>query len=370
MARKQRDEERDPDPEAKEKKAERIEQERAQLLEDVAAAVTDDLRSQVGYILSHYPDARDSDVALAHRLWETFYPEYIVDGDRVRLADMYALPRQPTIVRTRAKIQNEYGLFQPSAEVADARKALRADRKAEMVADKPGPPVLSVHADESGKNKQRYLVVGSVWILDISKEWRVMLALREWKKQVGIDGEFKFAELNKNKRDQAIAFVKKAMEYSDIMGLKACVLDREGLRGSVEETVYRLYYELAMTGVEHEVGVGRVVLPRSLAIVKDADDGPDALRLPELTRQLTASCRQYFKDTVQVDSVMTAKSHDSPLLQLADLFSGSVARIVNKEGEVQNPKDDFAEFFEAVAGFDLKAETKGKDDFVYVHRLA
>jgi hypothetical protein len=357
------------DPDAKKKtKAERIEQERTRLLEDVAATVTDDLRSKVGYILSHYPEARDSDVALAHRLWETFYPE-LIEGDRVRLDDMYALPRQNSISRVRAKIQNEYGLFQPSAEVADARRTLRDDTKAEMGADKPGPPVLTVYADESGKS-QHYLVVGSVWILDISKAWRVVFDLRQWQKEAGIEGEFKFAELNKTKKEQAIAFVKKAMEYSQVMGLKACVLDKLGLKAKTEEVVSRLYYELAMTGVEHEIEVGRVVLPRSLAIVKDADDGPDALMLPELTRRLTVACRDYFNGTVMVDSVMTGRSHESPLLQLADLFSGSVGRIMNKDGDGTNHKDGFAAFFETVAGFDLKAESKGSGDFVYVHRLA
>ena len=103
--------------------------------------------------------------------------------------------------------------------------------------------------------------------------------------------------------------------------------------------------------------------------MKDADDGPDALTLPDLTRRLTTSCREYFQGTVSVDSVMTGKSHESPLLQLADLFSGSVGRIMNKEGDGSNHKDEFAAFFETVAGFDLKTESKGKDDFVYVHRL-
>jgi hypothetical protein len=328
------------DPDAKKKtKAERIEQERTRLLEDVAATVTDDLRSKVGYILSHYPEARDSDVALAHRLWETFYPE-LIEGDRVRLDDMYALPRQNSISRVRAKIQNEYGLFQPSAEVADARRTLRDDTKAEMGADKPGPPVLTVYADESGKS-QHYLVVGSVWILDISKAWRVVFDLRQWQKEAG-----------------SIAFFTKAIACSFFVLFNSANLNS------------RLYYELAMTGVEHEIEVGRVVLPRSLAIVKDADDGPDALMLPELTRRLTVACRDYFNGTVMVDSVMTGRSHESPLLQLADLFSGSVGRIMNKDGDGTNHKDGFAAFFETVAGFDLKAESKGSGDFVYVHRLA
>jgi hypothetical protein len=110
----------------------------------------------------------------------------------VRLDDMYQLPRQTSITRSRQKIQNEYGLFPASAEVAGARRALRDDTKAEMVADKPGPAVLSVYADESGKS-QRYLVVGSLWVLDIAKAPRLVLDLRQWQKEKGIEGEFKFA---------------------------------------------------------------------------------------------------------------------------------------------------------------------------------
>ncbi len=134
---KQTSEEPATDPEAKHKaKAELIEREKAKLLEDVAATTTNDLRSKVGYILNHFPAARDSDVTLAHLVWETFYPDYI-NSDCVRLDDMYVLPRQTTMARIRAKIQNEYGLFQASAEVAGMRRAFRADTKDEMVADKP-----------------------------------------------------------------------------------------------------------------------------------------------------------------------------------------------------------------------------------------
>ena len=111
------DQEPEPDPEAAARaKAERREGEKEQLLRDIAAATTNDLRAQVGYVLSHYPAARDADVRLAHLVWQIFYPEY-VEGEWVRLRDMYQLPRQISITRTRATIQNAYGLFQPSASV-------------------------------------------------------------------------------------------------------------------------------------------------------------------------------------------------------------------------------------------------------------
>jgi hypothetical protein len=361
----------DPDPEAAARaKAERREREKEQLLRDVAAAATNDLRAQVGYVLSHYPAARDSDVRLAHLVWQVFYPDY-VDGEWVKLRDMYELPRQTTITRTRAIIQNDYGLFQASVEVAARRRALRDDAKAEVVADKPGPPVLAVYADESSKTKHRYLVVASVWGLDIGRVWRVINDLDEWKRKAGVTGEFKFSELSKGKKlERAQSFVKKAVEHSALIGLKACVLDTEAASGlNGEERLYRLFYELVMAGVDHEIAAGRAVLPRQLHIVKDADAGPDALQLPDFERRLIVACREYFRDSVRLDSLVTGVSHESPLLQLADLFAGSVARKFNKEGETANAKDEFADFFETLAGFDFVKGGGGESDFVYVHRL-
>ncbi len=79
---------------------ERLERERDHLLADIGARLTDDLKQRVGYILNHYPDARDSDVTLAVRLWKTFHAEDI-EGDYVRLNRLYRLPRVPSIVRNR-----------------------------------------------------------------------------------------------------------------------------------------------------------------------------------------------------------------------------------------------------------------------------
>ncbi len=363
------DPEAQPDPEAEARaKAERLEREKEDLLRDIAASTTNDLRAKIGYVLNHYPAARDSDVALAHLVWETFYPEYIEDG-QVLLEDMYRLPRQGTMSRTRAKIQNEYGLFQPSAEIAGFRKGLREDKEKEIVADKPGPPVLSVHADESGKNR-RFMVVGSVWVVDVGREWRAVEALRQWERDAGITGEFKFADLTKDKLPLAIDFVKKAMEHSELLGFKACVLDTQKVkRMAKEEVLYGLYYELAMSGMDHEITAGRVVLPRWLYLVKDADDGTDVLRLPELQRRLTERCREYFKDQVQVDSIITATSDSSLLLQLADLFSGSVGRMYNKVGEAMNQKDEFANFFQKLAGFEFIGDAESDGESVYLRRL-
>src|SRR5947208_11628679 len=144
----------------------------------IAADITGDLKSRVAYILNHYPATRDSDVALQNTLWRTFFGDHI-EGEYVALKNFYDLPRPQTITRVRAKIQNDYGLFVPSAEVADMRKTLRRDRQDDAVADKPGPPAISVYSDESGKT-QPFLIVGSIWIVDPAKTWRSWAGCRSF----------------------------------------------------------------------------------------------------------------------------------------------------------------------------------------------
>lgn len=107
-----------------------------------------------------------------------------------------------------------------------------------------------------------------------------------------------------------------------------------------------------------------------MSLVEDADDGSDALGLPELERRLKVSCKDYFDGQVTVETVMSGKSHESPLLQLADLFSGAVARVLNPAGAVPNQKDEFAAFLQSIAGFQFDgAEPVSSGDFIYVHRL-
>ena len=356
-------------PETPEEKTARLERERERLLHDIAATSTDDLRAQIGYVLSQDPLARDSDVRLMHQVWQTFYPD-LVEGEWVRFKEMYRLPRQTTIARTRATIQHDYGLFLPSAEVAKHRQIIRDETKAAVLADKPGPPVLTVHADESSQTGHRFTVIGSVWTLDISRVWRVARALDDYKAEHGIDFEFKFADLNQKKLPLAQGFVKEAVKHAGLISLKACVLDTHGLGPAAlsgDERLYRLYYELAMTGIEHEVKAGRVALPRGFHLVKDASAEPDALLLPEVERRLRERCAASFDGAVQVEPIMTGLSHESSLLQLADLFAGSVARKFNQHGEAQNAKAAFADFFESLSGFDFVTGGPAKTDFVYIH---
>jgi len=72
------------------------------------------------------------------------------------------------------------------------------------------------------------------------------------KKQAGVEGEF--SSTTEQDQEGAGHRVVKSDGVLGHLGLKACVLDKEGLKGkSTEEVVYRLYYELAMTRMEHRL---------------------------------------------------------------------------------------------------------------------
>lgn len=77
-----------------------------------------DLYKQVYSVLKHYPETRNSDIALMIKLWNVFYPDNIfIDHEKfdyVRVKDLYQLPREDHIKRYRAEIQNVRGIFLPT----------------------------------------------------------------------------------------------------------------------------------------------------------------------------------------------------------------------------------------------------------------
>ena len=49
-----------------------IEKEREEVLENLSSFTTDTIRDKTAWILNHFPSARDSDITLQLRYWETF----------------------------------------------------------------------------------------------------------------------------------------------------------------------------------------------------------------------------------------------------------------------------------------------------------
>jgi len=99
----------------------RIEKEKKELLASLAGGNFTTQKTKVAAILNLYPESRNSDITLALKYWETFQPE-IHNTLGILPKDLFRLERLHYIVRARAKIQNEYGLFPADAKVRNHRK--------------------------------------------------------------------------------------------------------------------------------------------------------------------------------------------------------------------------------------------------------
>lgn len=66
---------------------EAIEKGRGNLLRAMSAGKLDNLQERVAWILNHYPDSRDSDIAPQIKYWETFEPT-LGGGEYIHKADL------------------------------------------------------------------------------------------------------------------------------------------------------------------------------------------------------------------------------------------------------------------------------------------
>ena len=158
-----------------------------EILNAVSASRLDNLHHRVAWILNHFPETRNSDIALYIRYWEVFEGEY-VQGGAVELKDIYHLTRPASLTRARAKLQNEFKLFLASDEVRKRRGTLSEEEKAKVLAVRPAYPMYTAYTDESGKTDD-FLVVGAVWFVNGPEIMEVARSVEEYAMEAGVSAE-------------------------------------------------------------------------------------------------------------------------------------------------------------------------------------
>jgi len=319
------------------------EAEKLRILAAVASNAPERVTDRVAWILNHYPEARDSDVKCQLLYWRTFQPELYNGGD-IALSAYPDLQRLNSITRSRATVQNVLGLFVASPEVRRFRGKLSEEEKQKALEVRPTHPVYCIYADESGKTSN-YVLVGSVWVLKSYETFKITNALNAHKKEIGFEGELHFKEISKGNLDKYRSLLGVIVEHSSKLSFKALAVERRGLT-SIDDTINKLYYHMLINGVREEDATGRAVLPRNMQFRKDAEEASkDELAIMEIRLQLENAASSIFDGRLYVDIVEVEDSSLSPLMQLADLFTGSISRALNAEGGGDGPKDVFARDF-------------------------
>jgi hypothetical protein len=338
----------DPRRSAKDKQEE-IEKVRAELLHSVSAGKLDTLQERVALILNHHADTRNSDITLQLKYWEAFEPD-LLSGDAILKKNLYRLTRLNSLTRARAKIQNTYSLFKASPEVQKHRGTLSDEERAKAKEQYTDSPRFAVYMDESGKT-DKFLFVGSVWFLHLPQFVPFLKDYHEFRKVHGfVNREFHFKEITPKNLPTYMTLAEWLVDKSAVISFKAVSVERAGV-SNVSKALETLFYHLLARGVEHEHVTGRATLPRAIEIWKDLEEaGSDKLFLAELGDRLRNTSKSQFGGDLEVGELEAVDSKDHPLLQIADLYVGSLHRVLNVESSKDHPKAKFAAHFLRLLG--------------------
>lgn len=330
-------------------KQERIAQERQELLNKVSSGNIKTDRERVAYLLNNYSDTRNSDVELTWIFWKIFESD-VFDGQSVNKSQLKRLTRMGSLTRARARIQNEYKLFQADETVRKYRGVLEKDRKNEAIEEKPSNlPMYSVFIDETGKT-QDYLSVGSLWVIDGGlSTYKTTQTLNEWKEEEKIDYEFHFAQVKKHRLQSYKDFFLKFLNLNPTIGFKVIIVNNKGFQ-DVGRPITDLTFHLVNKGITHENESGRAPLPRILQVWLDEEEkGSDKLKLENVRERLNSQKIDglYLGNFEAVDS----KSNH---YQAVDLFIAAVNRKVHNPNGTGNIKDELADFILNLLQFDIR----------------
>lgn len=339
-------------------KNDKNEAEKLKILSAVASNAPERVIDRVAWILNHYPEARDSDIKCQIIYWKTFQTDLYSGGD-INLKNYPELQRFNSISRSRAMVQNILGLIVASPEVRRFRGKLSEEEKQKALEVRPTHPVYCIYGDESGKTSN-YLLVGSIWVLRGYDTMQITNAINKKKSEIGFIGELHFKEISKSNIDQYLKILGCLVSNSSKISFKALATKRSGL-SNVDDTISKLFYHMIINGVREEDSSGRAILPRNLQFRKDTEEeSKDNLMLLDINLQLQNAASSIFGGRLYIDQTSTEDSSISPLMQVADLFTGSISRILNKDEGKEGPKDIFAKEF--LSAFGMSSHDKSFDE--------
>jgi hypothetical protein len=151
-----------------------------------------------------------------------------------------------------------------------------------------------------------------------------------------------------------------------VFSFKAISVERAGIK-NVDEALQQLFFHMLVRGVEHEVSTGRGPLPRALQLWKDLEElGRDKLFLAALRQRIHDVGATQFGGALTAEEFTPTDSKGKTLIQVADLYTSSINRVLNGEGK-DNPKDKFARYFLELLGLPEGPSEKEQTGDMTIH---
>lgn len=318
-------------------------------------------RDRVAGILNLYPETRDSDLKLTIKYWETFQPDIYTKNSDISIKNLFKLERLTTVARIRAKIQNEYGLFLGSDEVRNKRRQKEEQVRDDVLTDNPPPPYIHVFADETGKTHET-VIVGSIWFLDMRKSANFQNIFNQYKNKNSFKHEFHFSEMRNTQLDLYKGLIDLVANNREFISIRAIATQRRNTARNIEDVVKHLYQLLITRGFDFEVDSGRVTAPRNITLTVDKAEGLDPIAKAEIVRDISQNVQHLHGANNQLSKISEVDSKTNGAIQVADLISGSLNRLINLENQ-NGVKDEFARYVVDT----LNINIEGNDSFELIN---
>jgi hypothetical protein len=336
------------------KKLAKVEREKKDLLSSLAGADFSKQKTKVAYILNLYPEARNSDITLTLKYWETFQAT-IYNSNGILPKDLFRLERMHYLVRARAKIQNEYNLFNANSDIKRFRRKHEETMNEAVLTDASPRQLVHVYADETGKT-QTYVVVSSVWVLTGRAVFTVSQAISSWKENSHwAKREVHFSKFGKRDLEPLKDYLGVIVQNREFLSFKSIAVKRAHTKRSIEDVVEKLHEHMLIRGAEHEIETKRMGLPQKIEVTLDNEQSLDSIALDELKRRVNDNYTKSYGEGIEITQVETISSRNSPLVQLSDLVAGAMNRKLNHSGD-RNYKDEMADLVIQMLDLNLEEE--------------
>lgn len=330
----------------------RLEREANELKASLNDGVISDLKTKVAWILNLFPHTRNSDISLTLKYWELFNSDTF-NPVSMNPRDLFKLERETSIVRVRAKIQNEYQLFPADEAIRGHRRALEETVKEAVVEDKPERNIVFVFADETGKNAD-FVCVAAVWVLTGYTIFKLSQAIRQWQDtSPWANGELHFSEFKKSQPQALSEYLAIIRKHREFLSFKVIAVQRSTIKRPIDEIIRRLHEFMLVRGAKHEIDSNRVKLPHEIRLTVDAEQSLDVIACADIQSKTAEQYRVAYGDQLVIEEVSSISSHKSQLVQLADVIAGAVNRRRNHKGE-RGHKDEMADMI--ISQLDIQLE--------------
>jgi len=321
---------------------------RQQLLAALAASDLGRIELKVAYILQHWLDTRDDDVALLIRYFDTFQADVLERWDRHTLDVLYELDNVETIIRSRRRLQNQLQLFVGTLRTRLRRHDISQKFYKYFAEKKAEDPEIRFYLDETkGEAASRYAGIAGICVIDWRQYEMYYAALCQWRLATGWTQTLHVSSQAHEDIDKHLALLGQLQaRRAGLLFVGHDIMSRR----TTHRTIIDLFIQLVIGSLKYLKNDNCLQVPHAVVVVKESDDGFDRLHLSALNEQLQQQIAYEFPQSAYLRNVVSVPKGREVLLEAADMIAAGIQRRALYGG--WNPKDKLADAVANVTGFE------------------